>query len=106
MSATSGRRAGNEQRHGRVLEARAAGRGSGGVTEAEANKIARLGVDEPARVSVARRFRARYAAGRGEVVAGYSVAAKPGRVERPIWFGGGRLDVAVDEVGDAGVSVG
>lgn len=108
---------GIEQRHGlRVLEARAAGRGSRGVTAAEVNKTARLGVDEPARLTVARRVRAyaaaaadeaefvrrarqggllirpRYAAGRVDVVAGYSAAAKPARGERPIWFGGGRLD--------------
>jgi hypothetical protein len=108
---------GIEQRHGlRVLEARAAGRGSRGVTAAEVNKTARLGVDEPERLTVARRVRAyaaasadeaefvrraraggllirpRYAAGRGDVVAGYSVAVKPARGERPIWFGGGRLD--------------
>ncbi len=106
-----------ERRHGlTVLEAREAGRGSRGVSGAELNKAVRLGVDEPARAVLGRQVRAyavgsgdeaqfvrrargagllirpRYAAGRGDVIEGYSVAQRPGRGERPVWFGGGRLD--------------
>lgn len=36
-------------------------------------------------------IRPRYAAGRDDVVAGYSVAIRPPAGERPIWYGGGRL---------------
>jgi hypothetical protein len=36
-------------------------------------------------------IRPRYAAGRDDVVAGYSVALRPSGQERPVWFGGGRL---------------
>ena len=35
--------------------------------------------------------RARFADGRGDVVTGYSVAARPEHGERPIWYGGGHL---------------
>jgi hypothetical protein len=35
--------------------------------------------------------RPRFAAGRDDVVAGYSVAVRPPAGERPIWYGGGRL---------------
>ena len=35
--------------------------------------------------------RPRYADGRNDVVTGYSVAARPQRGERPIWYGGGHL---------------
>ena len=35
--------------------------------------------------------RARFAAGRDDVVTGYSVAKRPEYGERPIWYGGGRL---------------
>lgn len=35
--------------------------------------------------------RPRYATGRTDVVAGYSVAERPPRGARPIWYGGGRL---------------
>lgn len=35
--------------------------------------------------------RARYAEGTQDVVSGYSVAAKPGPGQRPIWYGGGHL---------------
>jgi len=108
---------GIERRHGLVvLEAREAGRGSRGVSGAELNKAVRLGVDEPARAVLARQVRAfavgsvdeaqfvrrareagllirpRYAAGRADVVEGYSVAQRPGRGQRPVWFGGGSLD--------------
>lgn len=37
------------------------------------------------------RIRPRYAAGRGDVVAGYSVAHTPPRGEAPVWYGGGHL---------------
>ncbi|WP_104135161.1 relaxase/mobilization nuclease domain-containing protein [Cryobacterium sp. Y62] len=36
-------------------------------------------------------IRPRYAAGRDDVVAGYSVAVRPPVGEKPIWYGGGRL---------------
>ena len=36
-------------------------------------------------------IRPRYAAGRDDVVAGYSVAVRPTGGEKPIWYGGGRL---------------
>src|SRR3546814_13071664 len=35
-------------------------------------------------------IRPRFAAGRDDVVAGYSVALRPVGDERPVWFGGGR----------------
>jgi len=106
-----------EARHGlTVIESRALGRGSAGVTGAEHNKAARLGQPEPARAGVARTVRAaavaardegefvgavreagllirpRYATGGAAVVVGYSVAARPGAGEPVVWFGGGRLD--------------
>lgn len=36
-------------------------------------------------------IRPRFAAGRDDVVAGYSVALRPTGEDRPVWFGGGRL---------------
>lgn len=36
-------------------------------------------------------IRPRYAAGRDDVVAGYSVALRPTGEDRPVWYGGGRL---------------
>ncbi|ANP74875.1 relaxase/mobilization nuclease domain-containing protein [Cryobacterium arcticum] len=36
-------------------------------------------------------IRPRFAAGRDDVVAGYSVAVRPQAGEKPIWYGGGRL---------------
>lgn len=36
-------------------------------------------------------IRPRFAAGRDDVIAGYSVAVRPVGQERPVWFGGGRL---------------
>jgi len=36
-------------------------------------------------------IRPRYAAGRDDVVAGYSVTVRPAGSERPVWYGGGRL---------------
>ncbi len=36
--------------------------------------------------------RPRFAAGTTDVVVGYSAAVRPVRGERPVWFGGGRLD--------------
>ena len=106
-----------EARHGlTVIESRALGRGSAGVTGAEHNKAARLGQPEPARAGIARTVRAaavasrdeaefirrarvsgllvrpRFAAGTDSVVVGYSTALRPPAGERPVWFGGGRLD--------------
>jgi len=99
-----------------VIESRQLGRGARGVSGAEVNKAARLGEPEPARAGVARVVRAvsvaavdeaefvrrarlagllvrpRFAAGTTDVVVGYSAAARPVRGERPVWFGGGRLD--------------
>ena len=98
-----------------VLESRAAGRGEVGLTGAELAKTARVGAVEPERFTVARTVRAaaaaaadegefvrrarregllvrpRYAAGREDVVLGYSAALRPVAGERPVWFGGGRL---------------
>jgi len=107
-----------EARHGlTVIESRQLGRGSVGVTGAEHNKAARLGLPEPARATLARTMRAaaaaskdeagfvgavrdagllirpRYAAGGTAAVVGYSVAARPATAGEPVvWFGGGRLD--------------
>lgn len=99
-----------------VIESRQLGRGARGVSGAEVNKAARLGEPEPARAGVARVVRAvsvaavdeaefvrrarlagllvrpRFAAGTTDVVVGYSAAVRPVRGERPVWFGGGRLD--------------
>jgi len=99
-----------------VIESRQLGRGARGVSGAEVNKAARLSEPEPARAGVARAIRAvsvaavdeaefirrarlagllvrpRFAAGTTDVVVGYSAAARPVRGERPVWFGGGRLD--------------
>ena len=36
-------------------------------------------------------IRPRFAAGRDDVVAGYSIAVRPADGDKPIWFGGGRL---------------
>lgn len=36
-------------------------------------------------------IRPRFAAGRDDVVAGYSIALRPGSGDKPIWYGGGRL---------------
>jgi hypothetical protein len=36
-------------------------------------------------------IRPRFAAGRDDVVAGYSVALRPSGEDRPVWYGGGRL---------------
>ncbi|THG30113.1 relaxase/mobilization nuclease domain-containing protein [Naasia lichenicola] len=36
-------------------------------------------------------IRPRFAAGRDDVVAGYSVALRPAKGDRPVWYGGGRL---------------
>ncbi len=105
-----------ERRYGlQVLESRGAGFGSRGVTPAELAKTQRTGAAEPARFALARTVRGcaaaagdeaefvrrmrragvlarpRYAAGRDDVVAGYSVAQRPGQGERPIWYGGGHL---------------
>jgi hypothetical protein len=106
-----------EVEHGlRVTAGRAAGLGSRGVKPAEQVRATREGRVEPVRVDLARRVRAaavaagseaefvrrlradrvlvhpRFAAGRGDVVVGYSVADRPRAGERPVWFGGGRLD--------------
>ncbi len=83
------------------------------MTPAELAKSQRSGAAEPARFALARTVRgcaaasadeaefvrrlrraavlARpwYAAGRYDVVAGYSVAQRPGPGERPIWYGVG-----------------
>ena len=105
-----------ERKYGlEVLESRGAGIGSRGVKPAEQAKATRAGAPEPARVRLARTVRGcaaaagdeaefvrrlrragvlarpRYAAGRDDVVAGYSVAQRPRPGERPIWYGGGHL---------------
>jgi hypothetical protein len=105
-----------ERKHGlEVLESRQAGRGDRGVKPAELAKTVRQGAPEPARATLARTVRGcaaaagdeaefvrrarragllvrpRYAAGREDVVAGYSVAQRPAAGERPVWYGGGHL---------------
>ena len=85
------------------------------MSAAEIIKAERVGAVEPERFTVARTVRAaaaasadeaefvrrarregllvrpRYAAGREDVVVGYSAARRPVAGERPVWFGGGRL---------------
>ncbi|MDR6623487.1 relaxase/mobilization nuclease domain-containing protein [Sinomonas atrocyanea] len=87
-----------------------------GLRPGEREAAQRRGVQEPERRSLARKVRAcataaqdeaefvrrvrrtgamirpRYAAGRDDVVVGYSVAERPrSRAVRPVWFGGGHL---------------
>ena len=106
-----------EQRYGlQVLESRSRGRGERGVKPAELEEQRRTGAPETVRETLARTVRAaaaasgdeaefvrrlraerllvrpRYAAGTDQVVAGYSVAARPAsREDRPVWYGGGQL---------------
>jgi len=104
-----------ERKYGlEVLESRDADRGTRGVSPAEQARTERTGAPEPDRVVLGRTVRAvagssvdeatfvtglreqglwvraRYAAGRDDVVVGYSVAARPAG-ERAVWFGGGHL---------------
>lgn len=86
-----------------------------GLRPGELEAAERRGVEEPERRSLARKVRAcataaqdeaefvrrfrrtgamikpRYAAGRDDVVVGYSVAERPPKGGRPVWFGGGHL---------------
>lgn len=86
-----------------------------GLRPGEREAAERRGVEEPERRSLARKVRAcataaqdeaefvrrfrrtgamikpRYAAGRDDVVVGYSVAERPPKGGRPVWFGGGHL---------------
>ncbi|UYY83670.1 relaxase/mobilization nuclease domain-containing protein (plasmid) [Arthrobacter sp. YA7-1] len=86
-----------------------------GLRPGEREASERRGVEEPERRSLARKVRAcataaqdeaefvrrfrrtgamikpRYAAGRDDVVVGYSVAERPSKGGRPVWFGGGHL---------------
>uniref|UniRef100_UPI0030DC9B71 relaxase/mobilization nuclease domain-containing protein n=2 Tax=Pseudokineococcus sp. 5B2Z-1 TaxID=3132744 RepID=UPI0030DC9B71 len=105
-----------EKKYGlEVVESRDADRGTRGVSPAEQARAERSGALEPERLTLARSVRAvagaapdeaafvtglreqgmwvraRYAAGRDDVVTGYSVAAKPAPGQRPVWFGGGHL---------------
>lgn len=105
-----------EKEHGLVvLESRQAARGARGVKPGEQARQERTGAPEPERVTLARRVRAaatasvdeaefvrrarregllirpRFAAGREDVVAGYSVAVRPPAGETVVWFGGGHL---------------
>lgn len=104
-----------ERRHGlQILESREAGRGARGLSPAEQARQERTGLaperfrahrlvraaavqagDEAEFVRRARRagllIRPRYAAGRSDVVTGYSVAVRPPAGEKPVWFGGGQL---------------
>ena len=96
------------------LESRERGIGERGIKPAEQARAQRTGVEvEPHKLerivraaSVAsvdegefvRRLRRggvlirpRFAAGRDDVVAGYSVALRPEKTAQPIWYGGGRL---------------
>jgi len=108
-----------ERRYGlQVLESREAGRGDRGIKPGEREVAARAGWAEPARPTLERTVRAsvaaaadeaefvrrlrgaglmvrpRFAAGRDDVVAGYSVALRPPK-ERPdvapVFYGGGHL---------------
>lgn len=98
-----------------VLESREAGLGSRGHKPAEREIADRAGSGTPARDMLARtvracaaaagdeaefvrrvrqaglRVRPRYAAGQGDVIAGYSVAERPTAGQATVWFGGGRL---------------
>lgn len=105
-----------EREHGlQVIVSRDVGRGGRGHTPAEHALAQRRAQPELARDTLARvvrasataaadeaefvrrvrragvRIRPRYAAGRGDVVAGYSVALRPPEAEAPIWYGGGHL---------------
>jgi len=105
-----------EVKHGlQVLESRGAGRGSRGEKPAEREIARRAHVDELPRERLERtvracaavagdegefvrrlrhgglRVRPRFAGGRGDVVAGYSVALRPPHGGAVVWFGGGRL---------------
>jgi len=105
-----------EKKYGlEVLESRDLDRGTRGVSPAEQARAERSSALEPERLTLARTVRAvagaapdeaafvtglreqgmwvraRYAAGRDDVVTGYSVAAKPAPGQRPVWFGGGHL---------------
>ncbi|WP_445262945.1 relaxase/mobilization nuclease domain-containing protein [Pseudokineococcus sp. 1T1Z-3] len=105
-----------EKKYGlEVVESRDADRGTRGVSPAEQARAERSSAPEPERLTLARNVRAvagaapdeasfvtglreqgmwvraRYAAGRDDVVTGYSVAAKPAPGQRPVWFGGGHL---------------
>ncbi|PVW02953.1 relaxase [Microbacterium sp. Gd 4-13] len=105
-----------EREHGlTTLESRERGMGERGVKPAERERADREGkveidahrlertvrgaatasLDEGEFVRRMRRagvlIRPRYAAGRDDVVAGYSVAVRPVGNERPVWYGGGRL---------------
>ena len=105
-----------EREHGLTpLESRQRGMGERGVKPAERARAERQGavevdahrlertvrgapiasLDEGEFVRRLRRggvlIRPRYAAGRDDVVAGYSVALRPTGDDRPVWFGGGRL---------------
>jgi hypothetical protein len=98
-----------------VLESREIGRGSRGVQPAELDRAGTGEARDTQRATLARRVRAcatasrdeaefvrrlrregllarpRYAAGRDDVVLGYSVALRAPEGERPVWFGGGNL---------------
>ncbi|TCC33905.1 relaxase [Kribbella capetownensis] len=105
-----------ERKYGlRVLASRETGAGMPGVKPAEQQRAARLGLPEPERLTIARTvracaaasateaefvracrhegllLRARFADGRGDVVVGYSVALKPVRGERPLYYRGSGL---------------
>lgn len=105
-----------EREHGLMpLESRELGMGERGVkpgeharadrqgcVEVDAHRLERTvraaaiaSVDEGEFVRRLRRggvlIRPRFAAGRDDVVAGYSVALRPAGEDRPVWFGGGRL---------------
>jgi hypothetical protein len=105
-----------EAKHGlEVLESRVAGRGSRGVKPAEHARAHRAGAPETDREALARtvracaaaaddeaefvrrvrregvRIRPRFAAGRGDVITGFSVAQRTASGAAPIWYGGGSL---------------
>ncbi|WP_432524035.1 relaxase/mobilization nuclease domain-containing protein [Kineococcus sp. SYSU DK006] len=104
-----------ERKYGlQVLESRQLGIGERGLKPAELERAQRTGA-EPERLRLARQVRAasaeassevdfvrtlraagvlvrpRYAAGRDDVVTGFSVALRPAEGEKPYWIGGGQL---------------
>lgn len=105
-----------EKKYGlRVLASRDSGTGMPGLKPAEVQRAARLGRPEAERLTIARTVRAcaaaaadeaefvrscrregllvraRLAEGRGDVVVGYTVALRPVRGERPLYYGGNGL---------------
>jgi len=104
-----------ERTYGLTIVEGRAGRGMPGLTRAELERTAREQLAEPPRITLARivreasvaskdeaefvrrlrgnevLVRPRFETGSNEAVIGYSVAARSGGGDTPIWFGGGKL---------------